>query len=199
MRFFSSVSLFPALTVFTALGLLGLASAPAEAQTFTTDFPTATATGLGSISFDSETQSFGYFYSLGDGVSAALSTGLTSVGSLGLTIPIAANGLNSGAFVNFDVRLNGTTVGTASVPQGATGALTFNSTFAAVNNAGGRYTLALVENNTVPGGFGSIALGVPGNVTLASASPDAPEPGSLALLLPVMGVVGMGVRRRRRK
>ena len=195
MRFFSSLS---SLSVLGGLGLLLLASAPAQAQTFTTNFPTASSTGLGAVSFNSGSQSFGAFFRTGDGISAALTTGLTSVDSLGFTIPIASNSLNSGASVIFDVRLNGTTVGTASVLQGATGALTFASTFSSVNDAGGNYTLAIVETNAVPGGAGSLRLGVPGSVTLSSSSTAAPEPGSLALLLPVFGVAGMVIRKRRK-
>ena len=84
-----------------------------------------------------------------------------------------------------------TTALTGTLVTTPTGTFTqYSSTFLAVT--GGNYSLSIFDSNTaVSGNDGAID-----NVRLVNSS--APEPGSLALLLPVMGTVGMVLRRRRK-
>ena len=61
--------------------------------------------------------------------------------------------------------------------------------------AGTTYTFTILDTNTVGGGND----GAIDDVRLSQVvSTTAPEPGSLALLLPVMGTIGMVLRRRRK-
>jgi hypothetical protein len=91
------------------------------------------------------------------------------------------------------ILLNGTAVGTPSTGFGSFTPFSINSGFVAgVNN------LDFVVTDT--GAAGALAVtNLGGTARSLSTGNAAPEPTSLALLLPVMGAVGVVIRRRRKK
>jgi hypothetical protein len=184
---------------FAALTLAALInSAPANAQTYSDSFATVASTGTG-VSFNGT--SWGFFFNLGNSVEQTYgTTSLNSVNSLDLDIDITNNVLLNAAFVNFDIRVNGTTVDSFTVNEGFTGNLFRSASFAPIAGLGDGddYTVLLIETNQVAGGEGSVRVASPGgeNVTLSlDGGAAAPEPASLALL--ALGGIGFFARKRR--
>jgi hypothetical protein len=73
---------------------------------------------------------------------------------------VPTNVLSGGNSVNWDVLINGNTVGSFTVAQGQTGAVHLDFTFSAI--AGPNYTVRFEVTNEVPGGAGSHTLGYAG-------------------------------------
>jgi len=180
------------------LGLIAMATVNgAMALTYTATFPSDSSTVVASVgSLDATT--IGYFWTSvrGDMVEETFAgTGLASVVQLDLDIEVVENLLATGAQVDWDVRVNGTSVGSFTVfdTDGA-GVRNESFTFAAIAGAG-TYTVGMHVSNIVADGAGSISLAKNGNSSMTLHDP-VPEPASMAAL--GLGTLAL-IRRRRAK
>lgn len=172
------------LTNAAAAAVLLFAAVAADAAPITVSFPSGMSTvnaSLGAFFFQSShfvTETFA-------------GTGLASVSALDLHVDLGTNVLNSGAFVNFDVLLNGIDVGDIVFTQASgTGAFDFSFGFASILG-GGTYTITFDETNTVPVGQGSISFDLANSTATLTESAAVPEPGTLALVVAaLLGIVG---------
>src|SRR5262245_57340469 len=119
-------------SAFLAVALLLLAWSSARADLITVSFPSSSSTVVNSGINDSSM--IGYFWSAsrGDSVQETFTgTGLTWITHLDLNFSVAANVLNPGNAVEWDVLVNGTKVGTwtHSAADG-TGAISLSYNFA---------------------------------------------------------------------
>lgn len=180
-----------------ALLACAILARPASAGIHT--FPSGGSTVIGSVGFLGD--EIGYFWDAGrgDSVEETWADSLASVTCLSLALDVPTNVLNSGAFVNWDVLLNGTLVGNFTVPEAFTGPLNYSTSFAPVLSIGGNYTVKLAVTNIVAVNAGSHTFAYAGDhqhkVTLSNCQQAVPEPGTLALLS--VGLVPV-LRRRRR-
>ncbi|ELX11379.1 hypothetical protein Jab_2c34980 [Janthinobacterium sp. HH01] len=169
-------------------------AASAHANTYSFNFPTSGSAVVGSTGFISSTE-IGYFWSVnrGDSVSQGYAgSGVFGTTNLELDLNVTHNSLNNGASVQWDVLVNGQDVGDWNVAQGSgTGVSHLSLNFGAI--AGEFNSLALVVKNNVPGGQGSISLGLN---TEASVS-AVPEPETYGMLLAGVAVIGLMARRKR--
>ncbi len=117
-------------------------------------------------------------------------TGLGAAASLQLDLEIDDNILNGLAFVDFDVLVNSTTVGSFTVNEGEMGMQIYNFTFSPI--AGPNFTIKMLETNTVPSGQGSVSMAVDGDSTATLNA--VPEPATVA----VLGLGALALMRRRR-
>lgn len=117
------------------------------------DFPSDDSVVVGSVGFIDGEQ-VGYFWSVsrGDSVTESFS-GPASITSYTLDVDVIENVLNSGAFVNWDVIINGVTVDNFTVNEGFLGTVSRSESFAAI--AGPSYDVELRVTNEVAGGQGS--------------------------------------------
>lgn len=179
-----------------ALGLVAIATVTgAMAQTFSATFPSDSSTVVSSTGALSAT-SIGYFWSVarGDMVEETyVGTGLASVVQLDLELEVVENVLSGGSQVDWDVRVNGNSVGSFSVAEGYLGAISESFAFAAIAGAG-TYTVGIHVSNEVAPGFGSIALEKNADSTMTLHA--VPEPASMAAL--GLGALAL-IRRRRSK
>jgi MYXO-CTERM domain-containing protein len=161
----------------------------AMGQTF--PFPSAGSAVVGSVGFINPNE-VGFFWTAtrGDSVSETFGSALASVNSTTLRLNVVQNALNSGNSVNWDVLLNGTTIGNFTVPQGFLGALNVPLAHAPVAAVGGNYALRIQVTNVVPGGGGSHSLAA----NIGTSVTFVPAPASLGLL----GLAGLAAARRRR-
>jgi hypothetical protein len=153
-----------------------------QAQVFVGTFPSASSVVVASLG-DLGT-SFGYFgdASRGDMVGETFAgTGLSAVSQLDLMFNVSENVLSPGAHVDWEVRLNGTPVGTWTWSDiDGTGPVSLSYSFAPIVG-GGTYTIGMHVTNVVPPWEGSIALAKGGTLTLyglRQPQPVVPEPGA---------------------
>ena len=175
-----------------AAALLTVAGA-ATAASVTVQFPTSSATVVGSVGSISATE-IGYFWSVarGDLVSENyFATGLFNPSSLSMNLNVTQNVLSSGQSVDWDVLVNNVDVGDWSWSSAdGTGLTNIALAFAPI--PGQFSSLALVVKNEVPGGLGSIALGLDTSTTVSN---EVPEPGTMLLL--GLTMAGLAASRRR--
>ncbi|HEX5137989.1 MAG TPA: PEP-CTERM sorting domain-containing protein [Planctomycetota bacterium] len=187
MRFASGIVIA---AMFLAFGA-NVASADSE----TVDYPSSDSTVVASYPVINGSE-FGYFWSgtRGDRITETFTgTGLDSVYALDLDFDVTQNVLNSNAYVDWNVFVNGTAVGGFIWSEAdGTGPAHFSYSFAPIVG-NGTYTISMEVANDVPSGYGSIAIGYPGTATLTGT---VPEPASLAML--GIGIVGVCLRRRRK-
>ena len=140
--------------VLALLAACALAVVPsATALPVTYPFPSSNSTVVGSIGFIDANQ-VGYFWSAarGDLVEETFA-GPPAIFGATLELEVIENALNSGAFVDWDVEINGVVVGSFTVNQGFTGPFTRSLTFPRIQ--GPNYTVTLRVTNEVAGGQGS--------------------------------------------
>ena len=166
------------------------------AASFTAQFPSPSSSFVASTS-----EHFRYFWSVGRGdciYQSFTGTGITAVDRILLDFVVDYNVLRS-VPVNWDVRINGTTVGTWSwAPADGTGPVSLDYSFAPITG-NGDYLVGMYVTNEVPGGEGSIGLAETGTMTLMGDGQAAvPEWNSLLLALTGLGSAISANRLRRR-
>lgn len=187
-----STLLFASALAF-ATAIPALASVSADVSE---EFPSPTSTVI-----DSGADGSGYYCCFweaarGDSITQAYTgTGLGSITGLDLSFTVPLNVLNSGAVVDWNVMVNGITVGSWVWTQAdGTGPVNLAYNFASIAGMGD-YTIEMAVTNNVPPGDGSIAISNTGLATLVSTS--SPEPATFGLF--GVGLLGLGVLARRRR
>jgi hypothetical protein len=125
------------------------------------DFPSFDSTVVGSVGFIDDTQ-VGWFWSVarGDSVEETFSTGAGKIDRAFFKFIVPTNSLDPGAFVDWDVLINGVLVGSFRINEGQTGPVALDLKFPAI--AGPNYTIRFEVKNEVAGGAGSHSLGYAG-------------------------------------
>jgi hypothetical protein len=147
--------------VLALLVACSLAVVPsATALSTTHPFPSNDSTVVGSVGFI-DSDEVGYFWSAarGDSVSETFNGPVKLLRAV-LRVQVVENVLNSGAFVDWDVEINGILVGSFSVPEGYTGPIVEDMIFPAIT--GPTYNVAIRVTNEVAGGQGSHTLAYAG-------------------------------------
>jgi hypothetical protein len=136
-----------------------LAARPAPADPWTGateatfDYPSDDSTIVGSVGFIDDDE-VGFFWSVGRGDSVTETfADAPSITGYSLDVDVLSNALNSGAFVNWDVIINGVTVDNFTVNEGFLGTVSRSATFPAI--AGPNYTVEMRVTNEVAPGEGS--------------------------------------------
>lgn len=173
--------------MFAALAVAAVSGAAlADVHTY----PSATSAVVGSVGFISPDE-VGFFWSAtrGDSVQQTLADALPMVTQVKLDLVVPRNSLTAGNSLNWAVELNGTEVGTFSVPSGTTGPISHTFDFAGISSPGA-YTLRVEARNTIPGGGGSHTF----SANVRTTATLLPAPGAAA----VLGLGGLMAARRRR-
>ena len=125
-----------------------------------TAFPSASSVVVGSTGFI-DGDEVGYFWSAtrGDSVTQVIG-GPSKIKKAILKVEVVYNGLVTGAQTDWDIRINGDTVGDFTVTSGQVGPIKVTSKFP--RKRGGEYEVAIVMTNEVAGGEGSITLAYAG-------------------------------------
>ncbi len=182
-------------STFLLASALAFASALPALADVSEQFPSPTSTVI-----DSGADGSGYYCcfwdaSRGDSITQTYTgTGLASISGLDLAFSVPLNFLNSGAAVDWNVLVNGITVGSWmwTVADG-TGPVNLAYNFSSIAGAG-TYTIEMAVTNIVPPGEGSIAISNTGLATLVSGTP---EPTTLGLI--GAGLLGLGALARRKR
>lgn len=184
------------LLMICALGSILLLQAP-SALAGVHVFPSDDSTVVGSVGFINA-EEIGWFWSVsrGDLVSELFVDPLPYVNRAAFDFAVPSNVLNSGAEVDWDVVINGTTIGSFIIPQGFTGTKSLDFSFTQIASVAGAYEVAFVVTNEVPGGYGSHSIAYDGQYPHSVELSYIPAPG--AILLGTIGVGVVGWLRRRR-
>ena len=178
------------------LGVIVLLQAPG-AHAGIHVFPSDDSTVVGSVGFINSSE-IGWFWSVarGDMVSESFIDPLPYVNQAAFELAVIDNVLNSGAEVDWDVLVNGTTIGSFIITQGFIGTKSLDFSFAPIASVAGAYEVALVVTNEVPGGNGSHSFAYAGEYPHLVELSYIPAPGAILL-----GSIGMGIVSwlRRRK
>jgi hypothetical protein len=130
----------------------------ADVHSFPSNDSTVVANGgfLGS-------EQIGYFWSVarGDRVTETFADSLTSVNRAIFDFGVPTNVLYSTP-LQWDVKINSTTVGNFQIDAGFTGNRHLDFDFAPIVNIGGQYTVSYVVTNEIPSGWGSHTLAYAG-------------------------------------
>jgi len=179
-----------------ALGALLLLQAPVALAGIHL-FPSDDSTVVGSVGCINANE-IGWFWSVarGDTVSESFVDPLPYVNQAAFDFAVPNNVLNSGAEVDWDVLVNGTTIGSFIIPQGFTGTKSLDFNFASIASIAGAYEAAFVVTNEVPSGNGSHTFAYAGEYPHSVELNYIPAPG--AILLGSIGVSLVGWLRRRR-
>jgi hypothetical protein len=159
-------------------------------------FPSGASTVVGSVGFI-DADEIGYFWSAarGDLVSESFADPLASVSHAVFDFAVPGNVLST-VPVNWDVLINGVTIGNFSISPGFTGPVNLDLTFAPIANVGGSYLVAFEVTNEVPLGYGSHTLAYAGDYPHSVTLGVIPSPGAI-----VLGGIGVGLvgwlRKRR--
>jgi hypothetical protein len=149
--------------VCVAAVLAGPGGATAQiSQTF--DFPSSDSTVVGSVGFF-DADEVGAFWSMqrGDRVSETFTfSGPSSINRALLQVAVVTNVLAPGQSVNWNLEINGTVLGSFTVPAGFTGPLTLDVSFPPIS--GPTYAVTIRVTNEVPGGGGAHTLAYAGNL-----------------------------------
>lgn len=138
---------------FAAL-LVSPFSAPATLADDVFDFPSDASSVIGSLGFiDADEIGFFWTAARGDLVSESFDSSCSRIDATNLDMDVVTNVLNSGAFVDWDVEINGNVVDSFTIPQGFTGPFSVNSVFPPID--GPVYDVTLRVTNVVAGGQGS--------------------------------------------
>ena len=148
-----------ALGLVAALLIPGGMALASESETFA--FPSSGSTVVGSVGFIN-TDEIGWFWSVarGDTVSETLSSSIDKIGGAILDIEVITNVLSTGAYVDWDVKIDGVVVDSFTVNDGFTGTIHKEMRFAPIT--GPDYNVELVVTNEVAGGEGSHTLAYAG-------------------------------------
>lgn len=119
-------------------------------------FPSALSIVVGSVGFI-DAEQVGFFWSVarGDSVTQTFA-GPPTINQYSLDVDVISNGLNNGAFVNWDVLINSVVVDNFTVNEGFLGTVSRSAGFAAMG--GPNYTVELRVTNEVAGGQGAHTL-----------------------------------------
>ncbi len=175
-----------------AVALPALADVSADVSE---EFPSPTSTVIDSGVNGSGVYCCFWEASRGDSITQTYTgTGLGSITGLDLSFTVPENFLNSGGVVDWNVLVNGITVGSWMWTQAdGTGPVNLAYNFAGIAGMG-TYTIEMAVTNNVPPGEGSIAIGESGMATLVSGTP---EPATLGLI--GAGLLGLGALARRKR
>lgn len=145
------------LTVMATLIALVLLAGFATSAYAAYDFPSDDSDVVASVGFIDATQ-IGYFWSVarGDSVVETFTTDYLSIDRAILDVEVMTNVLAPTTFTNWDVIINGATVGNFNVLDGYTGIVLVDVSFPPL--AGPEYVVELRVTNEVASGAGSIAL-----------------------------------------
>jgi len=174
-----------------AVVMVGLLSAAAHAETFS--YPSASSSVVGSVGFI-DGENIGYFWSVarGDSVTETFASSVGTATDLKLDLAVPENVLSPGYQVDWNVRLNGVSVGGFSIPDGFTGNASFPYSSLSIPAVAGNYTVRMEVTNEVDIGAGSHTLAYAGEwkheVTIT------PEPSALSML--AIGALSL-IRRKR--
>ena len=160
-------------------------------------FPSDDSTIVGSLGFINSTE-IGWFWTVarGDMLSESFIDPLPYVNQAAFDFAVPSNVLISGEEVDWDVVVNGTTIGSFIIPQGFTGTKSLDFSFAQIASIAGAYEVAFVVTNEVPGGYGSHSFAYAGEYPNSVELGYIPAPGAILL-----GSIGVGIVSwlRRRK
>lgn len=157
--------------------------------------PSAHATAITSANFSAPATggSGGYYYFSGMSATQTFASSLSTVDHINLTLNPAVSYTTQN--LGFTFYLNGLDVGQVTFTPGQMASAVLSFDFASVASVLGNYTLLMSVTTPVCSGCGALTFSSQ-NALALSQSAAVPEPMPLALI--GLGLIGMGVLRKRR-